>query len=61
MVDVQEMRTVAEKLRRLAQQLRHNASLTKTADLDSDLLDQAAAQLENSGAEIDRLRELISR
>jgi hypothetical protein len=62
MVDVQEMRTVAKKLRGWAQQIRHDAGLTSypTADLDADLLDQAAEQLEKSAAEIDRLRELIS-
>jgi hypothetical protein len=62
MVDVQQMRTVAERLRGWAQQIRHTASLTSypTGDLDPGLLDQAADQLEKSAAEIDRLRELIS-
>ena len=62
MVDVQEMRTIATKLRGWARQIRHDASMTNhpTADLDAGLLDQAADQLEKSAAEIDRLRELIS-
>jgi hypothetical protein len=62
MVDVQEMRTVAERLRGCAQQIRHDSGLTSypAADLDAGLLDQAADQLEQSAAEIDRLRELIS-
>ncbi len=62
MVDVQETRIIAERLRGRAQQIRHDASLTSypTADLDAGLLDQAADQLEKSAAEIDRLRELIS-
>jgi hypothetical protein len=64
MVDVQAMRTIAARLRGWAQQIRDDAGLTKnhpTADLDAGLLDQAAHQLEKSAAEIDRLRELISR
>lgn len=64
MVDVQAMRTIAARLRGRAQQIRGDAGLTKnhpTADLDAGLLDQAADQLEKSAAEIDRLRELISR
>lgn len=62
MVDVQEMRTVAERLRGWAEQIRHDSRLTSypTADLDAGLLDQGADQLEKSAAEIDRLRELIS-
>jgi hypothetical protein len=61
-VDIQEMRTTAARLRGWAQQIRHDASITTypTAPEDVGLLDQAADQLENSAAEIDRLRELIS-
>lgn len=63
MVDVQEMRTIADRLRTRARQIRQDARLTTcpTADLDAGLLDQAADQLEKSGDEVDRLRELISR
>lgn len=62
MVDVEEMRTVAKRLRGRAQQIRHNARLTShaIAPEDAGLLDQAADRLEKSAAEIDRLRELIS-
>ena len=60
-VDVQEMRTVAKRLRGWAQQIRHDAGLKGCPDRDAGLLDQSADQLEKSAAEIDRLRELISR
>ena len=62
MVDVQELRTIATRLRGWARQIRHDASIKNypTAGLDAGLLDQAADQLERSAAEIDRLRELIS-
>ena len=62
MVDVQEMRAVAKRLRKWAQQIRHDASITAypTASEEAGLLDEAAGQLERSAAEIDRLRELIS-
>jgi hypothetical protein len=62
MVDIQEMRATAAKLRELARQIRLDASIKNdpTADLDAGLLNQAADQLEKSAAEIDRLRELIS-
>lgn len=62
MVDVQEMRSVAERLRGRAQQIRHDAGVTGSpaADAETGLLEQAADQLEKAGAEIDRLRELIS-
>ena len=59
MVDVQQMCTLAQMLRGRAQQIRDVGS-SPSADLDARLLDQAADQLENSAAEIDRLRELIS-
>ena len=63
MVDIQEMRTTAAKLRGWARQIRHDASVTNypTASEEAGLLDQAVDQLEKSAAEIDRLRELISR
>ena len=62
MVDVQELRTTATRLRGWARQFRHDASIKNnpTAGFDAGLLDQAADQLERSAAEIDRLRELIS-
>ena len=62
MVDVQEMRTIAGRLRGWAQQIRRDAALIShaTADVDAGLLDQAADRLEHSAAEIQRLRELIS-
>ncbi|MDE1932965.1 hypothetical protein [Bradyrhizobium sp.] len=62
MVDVQEMRSVAERLRGRAQQIRHDTGVTgsRAADAETGLLEQAADQLEKAGAEIDRLRELIS-
>lgn len=63
MVDVREMRAIAERLRTRARQIRQDVRLAAhpTADLDAGLLDQAADQLEKSGDEVDRLRELISR
>ncbi len=63
MVDVQEMRAIADRLRTMARQIREDARLrgNSSADLDAGLLDQAADQLEKSGDEVDRLRELISR
>ncbi len=61
MVDVQQTRATAARLRGWAQKIRHDTGLTNpTADLDVGLLDQAADELEKSAAEIDRLRELIS-
>ena len=62
MVDVEEMRAVAKRLRGRAQQIRHDGPLTShaTAPEDAGLLDQAADRLETSAAEIYRLRELIS-
>ncbi len=62
MVDVQEMRTTAARLRGRAGQIRHDAGTTNhpSAREDAGLFDQAADQLEKSAAEIDRLRELIS-
>ena len=60
MVDVQQMRTLAQMLRGRAQQIRDVGS-SRSADLDARLLDQAADHLEKSAAEIDRLRELVVR
>ena len=60
MVDVQKTRTRAEKRRGRAQLIRDVGS-SPSADLDAALLDRAADQFEKSAAEVDRLRELISR
>jgi hypothetical protein len=62
MIDIQEMRTTAARLRERVRQIRHDANVANypAAPEDAGLLDQAAAQLETSAAEIDRLRELIS-
>ena len=62
MVDVPEMCNIAKKLREWAQQIRRddNSAGYATAKEDAGLLDQAADRLEQSAAEIERLRELIS-
>ena len=62
MVDVPEMLSIAKRLREWAQQIRRDAASISyaTAEEDAGLLDRAADQLEQSAAEIERLRELIT-
>ena len=60
MVDIQELRTTAARLREWARRMRQDAANYPTDPDEAGLLSQAADQMEKSGAEIDRLRELIS-